>query len=111
MDAGELAAEIEGATDAAALRLLYDRAPDPDLRCNAVCRALTIDARAGVLLALDFLERDPPLFFRQPALDALTAVELRARDFQVSTSFGTEPNRSLLRTLRRERERGDAKTR
>ena len=62
-------------------------------------------------LALDFLERDPPLFFRQPALDALTAVELRARDFQVSTSFGTEPNRSLVRTLRRERERGDAKTR
>ncbi|MFQ5808480.1 MAG: metal ABC transporter permease [Armatimonadota bacterium] len=45
----------------------------PEARADIVCRAMELDADVGASLAAEFLETEPPLFFRQRVLDALSA--------------------------------------
>jgi len=65
--------KIRGAQSLSELQGLFAEVTDPQFRADIVCRALELDPKGGRELARQFLDQEPPLFFRQRVLDALEA--------------------------------------
>ncbi|MFO8014884.1 MAG: metal ABC transporter permease [Phycisphaerae bacterium] len=65
--------KIRAANSVNELQNLFAEVTDPQFRADIVCRALQLDFEGGRELARQFLDQEPPLFFRQRVLDALEA--------------------------------------
>lgn len=79
----------------------FDRAPDAGSRCEVVLGALDEDSPEGPRLLLRFLESDPPVFYRQMAVDRWNERREPALDFDATRGFTSEENRAAAETLRR----------
>jgi len=71
--------------------LLRQAAAD-EARSAIICRALEVDLRAGVRLALDFLKKDPPCFFRQDVIERLNAILAGEARFDPAQPFASQAN-------------------
>jgi zinc/manganese transport system permease protein len=96
----DLEARIESSRSAQTLCKLFKRATEPDLECRIVCRVLRLDPSTGVLLALEYLESDPPFYFRQTAVDALIEVEKKAAELDVMKPFAAPENARVATAIR-----------
>ena len=92
---------IEIARDIGTLRALLENTTTPDVRSRIVCRAMDLDPHRGILLALEFLEEDPPFYFRQTVVDRLVQIEKKATALDVLQPFSAEGNRKAAARLRR----------
>ena len=78
---------------------------DPQTRCDAVLQALDADFASGMTPALEFLEGDPPLFFRQLVTDRLNEGLEAPLPFDVTRPFADPVNREAVEELMRIRDR------
>lgn len=97
--AADFGSLVEGAADVAALMELFGNAPDAGARSDVVVRALGVDLRTGVRLSVEFLRRDPPLFFRQDVVDRLEEDIGGASGFDVALEFAAPVNREAAAGL------------
>jgi len=65
--------KIQAAESLSELRDLFAEVTDPQFRADIVCRALELDPAGGRALARQFLDAEPPLFFRRRVREALEA--------------------------------------
>jgi zinc/manganese transport system permease protein len=79
---------------------LFPQAQDPATQSDTVCRTLTTDVKRGADLAIEFLKRDPPLFFRQVVIDALEKAVGEPLGFDVMQPFMAPQNQEALHALR-----------
>ena len=96
-----------GTADVAALGKLFEQAPDDMTRGDIVVCALNVDEGTGVRLALGFLRTDPPLFFRQAAVDKLEEVTGKPSGLVPEEPFSAPANREAAARLRAEYISGD----
>jgi zinc/manganese transport system permease protein len=96
------AGAIEDATSAAELASLLEEAPDPSTGQEVVLRALEREPRCGVLLALRYLQEDPPAFFRQGVVEALGRLGDEPLDWDVMTPFAAPANAAVAERLEEE---------
>jgi hypothetical protein len=99
-------ARLEEATNGSELAALFEQAPDPREQRDVVLRALEVDVRCGVHLALRYLEEDPPLFFRQGAVDGLEQVANPPLGWDTMQPFEAPVNRQAVDRLEREHRLG-----
>ncbi|MBN2491354.1 MAG: metal ABC transporter permease [Planctomycetes bacterium] len=92
--------DVEDAEDIVALGALFARERAPDVRARIVRRLLALAPPDGIARALEFLESDPPLYFRQVVVEALGAVEPKAAGFEVTADAGAEVNRRTAAAIR-----------
>ena len=85
--------------DADELVELFSQAPDEGARSDVAVRALEVDLRTGVRLTLEFLRRDPPLFFRQVVVDKLEDMTGKPSGFDVEEPFSNAANKAAVRNL------------
>jgi len=96
-----LCADVEaGTVDTAVLKRLFEKAPDEMARGDVIARALGVDVGTGVGLTLDFLRRDPPLFFRQAAVEKLEEVTGKPSGLAPEEPFSAPANREAAARLR-----------
>jgi len=95
--------------DAGALQPLLEETEDPDAMSRIVCRTLGLDPNRGVLMALDFLERDPPFFYRQTVVEKLVQIEQEAAALDLLAPFSAEVNRKAAARIRRKYDAGSRK--
>lgn len=100
----DFASRLGRAGDADELVELFSEAPDEGARSNVAGRALEVDLRTGVRLTLEFLRRDPPLFFRQVVVDKLEEVTGKPSGFNVEQPFSDPANRDAVAKLASEYE-------
>jgi len=91
---------IDSAADVATLTRLFEKAPDEMARGDVVARALGVDVGTGVGLTLDFLRRDPPLFFGQAAVEKLEEVTGKRSGLAPEEPFSAPANRKAAARLR-----------
>jgi zinc/manganese transport system permease protein len=77
-----------------------DAAEDPAEGCDIVCEALSAHPESGAVLALRYLEGDPPLFFAQTVADALDAALGQPTGFDVEQPFEAPANRAAAERVR-----------
>lgn len=87
------------ARDAQRLAALFAKAQSAQTRSEIVCRALELDRRVGARLLLDFLERDPPLFFRATAVASLDDALGERMGLDASQSFASPANQQAAAKL------------
>lgn len=92
---------LEHAGTVGDLKTLFDRAPDAAAGAEIVCRLLDLSSRAGTRTAIRFLRRDPPLFFRQKAIEKLDAVFHQSLGFDASLPFSAPRNLQALARLQK----------
>jgi zinc/manganese transport system permease protein len=93
-------ASVERAEDMIALRSLFHDVTDTGLRVEIVRRALDMERRAGVSLAIEWLEENPPLFFRQQVLDDLNRIARGSMDYDVTKPFSDASNQAAIKRLK-----------
>jgi ABC-type Mn2+/Zn2+ transport system permease subunit len=74
---------------------------DPQTRCDEVLAAIDLDRSSGARLALEFLEGDPPLFYRQLVVDGLEQAFGNTVGFEITRPFSDPVNQSAADELRR----------
>jgi hypothetical protein len=77
----------------------YAEASDTQSRCDAVLRAIEGDFPSGLVLALKFLEEDPPLFYRQLVVDRLNEELEQPLDLDVTRPFSNPANQKAVKSL------------
>jgi zinc/manganese transport system permease protein len=85
------------------LAVLFDDAPDTETRRDVVLRALELEPRCGVHLALRYLGGDPPLFFRQSVIDGLDHLAGEPLGMDVMLPSSDPANLESAERLRKER--------
>jgi len=93
---------LEEATTGGDLARLFEQAPDPKGRRDVVLRALEVEPRCGVRLALLYLRQDPPLFFRQGVVDGLGHLVNPPLVWDVLQPFEAPVNRQAVERLETE---------
>ncbi len=93
---------ISMATSPPDLARLFENAHTTETRRDVVLRALELEPRCGVYLALRYLEEDPPLFFRQSVIDGLGDFAGEAQGMNVMLPFSDPVNQEAARQLRKE---------
>jgi zinc/manganese transport system permease protein len=88
---------LEKAKDTEALQALFREVADAPLRVEIVRRLLEMDRRVGVSLAIECLEGDPPLFFRQQVVDALDRLAGGSTGYDVMKSFSDAENQAAIK--------------
>ena len=92
--------DVEEPANVGDLAALFETAPDAGARHDLVLRALELEPRCGVHLALRYLEEDPPLFFRQGVIDGVRALRGESLDWNVMQPFSDPSHESSVRRLR-----------
>jgi zinc/manganese transport system permease protein len=92
--------ELQQTAGADGFAVLYGEAADSQSRCDVVLRAIDDDLPSSVILALWFLEDDPPLFFRQVVVDRLEEALDGSLDFDVARPFADPVNQKAAAGLR-----------
>jgi zinc/manganese transport system permease protein len=90
---------IGRATTGGELAVLFERAPDTKTLKDVALRALEVEPRCGVQLALRYLREDPPLFFRQSVVDRLGDLGGEPLDWDVMQPFGAPVNAGAVERL------------
>jgi zinc/manganese transport system permease protein len=92
-EASAMAAAPPGqAMDPTELERMFREEADPSLRAEIVQRALRLDPKVGASLALQFLETDPPLFFREQVVEDLKGSTGEDAGFDASRPFADAVN-------------------
>jgi hypothetical protein len=101
-ESAELSASerLEQAKDTEALQALFHEVTDAPLRVEVVCRLLEMDRRIGVGLAIECLEGNPPLFFRQQVVDELDRLADGSTGYDVTKPFSDAENQAATRRWR-----------
>jgi hypothetical protein len=90
----DFGALVRDADELETLEYLFRSAPDDGSRYDVVVRALKVREAAGVELALEFLRRDPPIFFRQTVIDVLGGMTGKTFDYDASEPFSFPANKA-----------------
>ncbi len=77
-----------------------DVTEDTAERCDMVCEALAVNHESGTVVALRYLEGNPPLFFAQTVVDALDAVLGQPTGFDVEQPFEASVNQAAAKRVR-----------
>jgi zinc/manganese transport system permease protein len=85
---------------------LHAEATDLQARCDVVLQTVEDGLASGLMLALEFLEEDPPLFYRQLVVDKLNESLEEPFDFDVTRPFADPANRKAVDELTRSQDRG-----
>lgn len=80
---------------------LYDLAADAEERSMIACRLLDVDVRAGLSMAVRFLEGDPPLLFRLTVVDKLEEVSGETLSYNIDEPFTARENQEVIAELRK----------
>jgi zinc/manganese transport system permease protein len=86
--------------DAAQLERMFRGETEASSRAEIVQRALKLDVAAGASLALEFLETDPPLFFREQVVEELKESTGEDMGFDASLPFVDAANQRAAAKLR-----------
>jgi zinc/manganese transport system permease protein len=101
---------IQRTTSPAELASLLGQVPDPATGQQVVLRALALEPRCGVQLALRYLREDPPVFFRQGVVEGLGRLAGEPLGWDILQPFGAAVNTETAERLK-ERHRLEASTR
>jgi ABC-type Mn2+/Zn2+ transport system permease subunit len=88
----ELAEKLAAVESADEVRQLFGEVTAPEARPAIVSRALEIDPGVGAGLAIELLRTDPPLFYRQMVIDALSEAMGERVGFDASQPFAAADN-------------------
>jgi len=78
---------------------LYKETDEIDEQYEIVSRAIDVDLKSGVFLALRFLKNDPPVFFRQQVIDKLAEVTGKELRFDAEQPFSAPTNQQAAEEL------------
>ena len=98
--------DVAMATDCETLTGLEAAVTDAHSRNMIVMRAFDSDPQCGVLLAVRFLERDPPFFFRQQVVNRLNGLGAEPGGYDAQLSSRDGHNLRVLQAIK-ERYRAD----
>ena len=90
---------LEGGATPSELAALFEQAPNTEARRDVILRALELEPRCGVQLALRYLREDPPLFFRQGVVDGLSDLGDEPLDWDVTQPFAAPVNAEVVARL------------
>ena len=96
----ELLVELKSIRDITLLQQMFEQLPDPEKRSAVVCRVLEIDPVIGASLALEFLKKDPPFFFKQNVVDKLNSAINEPVNFDVSQPFSAPVNQRAIKKIK-----------
>jgi len=65
------------------------------------CRALEVDLRTGVRMAIDFLQDDPPLLFRLTVVDKMEETAGQDIAYDIDQPFAAPSNQEAIANLTR----------
>lgn len=99
-------ASVDWVTTGSELAALFEGAGDTETRCDVVLRALEVEPRCGVQLALRYLREDPPLFFRQGVVDGLSELGEEPLAWDVMLPFAASVNEEVVARLEDEHRLG-----
>jgi zinc/manganese transport system permease protein len=100
-DSAEFSPELLAAiADTEQLERSFHATSDVEQRCNIACRTMEIDAGAGMSLAIEFLEGDPPLLFRLTVVNKIEEVLGRDIAWDIDRPFGSPENQEVVRSLK-----------
>jgi len=88
------------ATDCETLTTLEAAATDAHSRSMIVMRAFDSDPQCGTFLAVRFLERDPPFFFRQQVVDRLNNLSEEPSGYDAQLSSRDDHNLRALQAIK-----------
>jgi zinc/manganese transport system permease protein len=97
---------LEEATSLAELACLLEQVRDPATGQDVVLRALELEPRCGVQLALRYLREDPPVFFRQGVVDGLGRLAGEPLGWDILQPFGAAVNTEAAERLKEQHRLG-----
>lgn len=103
----ELAQKLSATESIEQVEELFDQFTTPEARSAIVCQALQLDAHAGAALAIEFLRTDPPFFFGQSVIDALSAAMGEPAGFDASQPFAEPVNQQAAARVAKRYELGE----
>ena len=87
VDSDDFEATLAATEDIEQVADYYERVVEEDVKALVIRRALALDPKTGALLAMDFLRKEPPLFYAKKVVEALDAVMPEASGYDPKEAF------------------------
>jgi zinc/manganese transport system permease protein len=75
---------------------MFEETTDANERCMIACRALELNVRTGVRMAIEFLREDPPLLFRLEIVEKLEEITGEETSYDIDESFTAPSNQKAI---------------